>query len=341
MIEVNFGKNLKRIGHEAFAYCRSLKSIDIPASCEGLGQSSFYSCYSLVTINLRNISTISIYAFSSCAVVHLNLETVYAVYDNAFQYCKNLETVKFGKNLYSLGDYAFLGCILLSSVTIPDNVTSLYGTFCGCNSLKEVNFGKLLKFGGEAFESCIFTNITLPSTIETLETYAFSHCNELETVILNAEIRFIEKYAFYNCENIMCVYYLGNSSPNVHDDAFYGSTFLRKVNTIASYFGETFGDKNVSKGVSIDQCPNIIGDLVKTNTMTYNTDYPYYNSGTRVNSNDNDQSDNSNTTAIAVGVTVPLVVIIVAAAVGGWIYYRNKNQKDDAPVEEVNEIDDL
>ena len=56
----------------------------------------------------------------------------------------------------SIGDWAFVGCIGLNSITIPNSVTSI---------------------GDHAFESCSsLTSITIPNSVTSIGDYAFSYC---------------------------------------------------------------------------------------------------------------------------------------------------------------------
>lgn len=59
-------------------------------------------------------------------------------------------------------DYAFEGCTLLTSVTIPDSITSIgEGAFYNCNSL---------------------TSITIPNNVTSIGDFAFRNCSSLTTI---------------------------------------------------------------------------------------------------------------------------------------------------------------
>ena len=59
----------------------------------------------------------------------------------------------------SIGNGAFSGCISLTSITIPDSVTSI---------------------GSSAFDDCIsLTSITIPDSVTSIGAYAFLACSSL------------------------------------------------------------------------------------------------------------------------------------------------------------------
>ncbi|MBO5773374.1 MAG: leucine-rich repeat domain-containing protein, partial [Clostridia bacterium] len=54
----------------------------------------------------------------------------------AFSGCSSLTSVVIPDSVTSIGSDAFSGCSSLTSVVIPDSVTSIgYNTFYGCNNL--------------------------------------------------------------------------------------------------------------------------------------------------------------------------------------------------------------
>ena len=77
---------------------------------------------------------------------------------------------------------AFLGCSGLTSITLPESVTSI---------------------GGSAFKRCSgLTSITLPESVTSIGDYAFSYCSGLTTITLPESVTSIGDCAFLGCANL-------------------------------------------------------------------------------------------------------------------------------------------
>ena len=75
---------------------------------------------------------------------------------------RNVETIKFGKNLKEIGEYSFYDYVNLKSITIPRNV---------------------VKIGKSAFGYCMELNeISIPASVEEVESDAFYGCDKLENI---------------------------------------------------------------------------------------------------------------------------------------------------------------
>ncbi len=70
LLSVKFAENsnLEKIDEAAFAYCRSLKNIDIPSRVTSIGKNAFLCCYSIPKLTLGySVSSVGQGAFSSCS----------------------------------------------------------------------------------------------------------------------------------------------------------------------------------------------------------------------------------------------------------------------------------
>ncbi|GHU63120.1 hypothetical protein FACS189445_6360 [Spirochaetia bacterium] len=101
-----------------------------------------------------------------------------------------------GKAVTAIGKEAFAKQENLSSVTIPDSVTSIGDSAFANNKLTTVTFGKRLESIGEkAFYDNSLTNLTLPDTIKSIGKRAFSH-NLLARITIPGFNTYIGAFAF-------------------------------------------------------------------------------------------------------------------------------------------------
>ena len=157
----------------------------------------------------------------------------YAIYDG-FQF-----------DIISIGEYAFEGCTSLTSVILPDTITSVRtGAFKGCTSLTSVTFGNgLTVIGNEAFSGCTsLTSVSIGGIFDSLGDSAFSGCTSLKTVNLPDSILSIGDSVFSGCTSLKTVNIPSRIS-SISDRMFYGCTSLTSAiipNTIRSIGEQAF-----------------------------------------------------------------------------------------------------
>jgi hypothetical protein len=62
--------------------------------------------------------------------------------EKAFSYCSSLTSINIPESITSIGDKTFSFCTSLASVYLPKALTSVGASaFDNCNSLKEINYG--------------------------------------------------------------------------------------------------------------------------------------------------------------------------------------------------------
>ncbi|HIU98237.1 MAG TPA: leucine-rich repeat domain-containing protein [Candidatus Limadaptatus stercoripullorum] len=149
LTSVTIPNGVTSIGNYAFYSCDSLTSITIPDSVTSIGGGAFSGCTSLTSVTIGNgVTSIGIYAFEGCDNLQYNEydnalylgndenqyvvlikakdETITSVdinastkviYGSAFEYCTSLTSVIIPDSVTSIGDYAFSDCDILASVT--------------------------------------------------------------------------------------------------------------------------------------------------------------------------------------------------------------------------------
>lgn len=213
LTSVTIGGSVTTIGSSAFYNCSGLTSVTIPDSVKSICEYAFYGCDKLVEV--INKSGLNITKGSSdngyIAYYALNVRKdgtsdivnkdgyLFYTYDNG-----NYLVAYVGANTdlilpndyngqnYKIYKYAFRGYSGLTSVTIPDSVTSIgVGAFCGCSGLTSVTIGNsVTSIGSYAFSYCRgLTSVTIPGSVTSIGESAFSYCSGLKTVFYKGTVK--------------------------------------------------------------------------------------------------------------------------------------------------------
>ena len=97
---------------------------------------------------------------------------------------------------------AFWNCGGLSSVTIPNSVTSIEGSaFYGCTGLTSITIpNSVTSIGGSAFKGCTgLTSITIPNSVTEIGGFAFESCTGLTNIVIPDSVTSIGEYTFFGC----------------------------------------------------------------------------------------------------------------------------------------------
>lgn len=122
-----------------------------------------------------------------------------------------------------LGDYAFYGCIGLTSLTLPSSVTEIgEHAFLNCRGLTNFTIPSgVTKIGGAAFFCCYgLISLTLPSSVTAIGSEAFKHCSGLTSIYVYMEkLPETGSNLFLGCDEKNCTVYV----PKGTGDAYFRS----------------------------------------------------------------------------------------------------------------------
>ena len=140
-------------------------------------------------------------------------------------------TYEIPQGIESIGEWAFLGCTALTSVTIPGSVTSIGDfAFAGCTGLTSVTIPDgVTSIGVRAFHYCTaLTSITIPDSVTSIGEGAFAWCGGLTAVTIPDSVTSIGYRAFDECTGLTSVT-IPDGVTSIGDWAFYECTALTSV----------------------------------------------------------------------------------------------------------------
>ena len=211
LTDITFESGTTKINEYLFKDCSGLVSVTIPSGVNTIETSAFRDCVSLKNVSISNtVTKISTSTFKNCTSLEKIVvpDSVTYIDNDAFRNCASLRDVTLPSKLETISAYSFGDCTSLRNIKIPSTIKTVksdynwadHGPFEGCTNLTDITFesGTKILLGYILKNVAGLKKVTIPSSVEFIENYAFEYSANLEKIyILNADCGFGDK-AFAN-----------------------------------------------------------------------------------------------------------------------------------------------
>ena len=174
-----------------------------------------------------------------------------------------------------IGSYAFERRTGLTSVTIPNSVTSIEGcAFYGCTGLTSVTIpNSVTLISYSAFENCNrLTSVTIPNSVTCIGSWAFLGCSSLTSITIPNSVTNIGARAFYGCTSLSIINSLSTNPPSI--SAFDARTQMEATLRIPkgnlAEYQEADGWKDFWNIVEVENLEDVLNGTIYNVNANYN-----------------------------------------------------------------------
>lgn len=129
-----------------------------------------------------------------------------AVDERMFDGCKNLSSIILPETVTSIGDYAFRGCAEMRGFAMPPQVTSIGASAFEGTSLMSLSLPeRVTSIGASAFEGTSIVSLSLPESVTSIGEGAFRNCSKMRRLDFNASVSEIPSDMFAGCTSLTMV----------------------------------------------------------------------------------------------------------------------------------------
>ncbi len=230
LTHITLPDGLSTIAEEAFTECTALESVVFPVGLISLHKNAFLYCDQFVEI-IDQVQYAGEWLLS-CDTSHNKPVTVRdgtkGLADYAFENCYRVNNVYLPEGLRVIGVRA-LSCGL-GSITLPNSVQHIGNSAFSETGITSIVIPEgITRIGYMMFYMCTnLESVSLPSTVTSIEGYAFGACTALKSIILPEGLTEIGESAFGNCKTLTEIH-IPAQVTSIADEAFRNCLGLKSV----------------------------------------------------------------------------------------------------------------
>lgn len=270
------GENELTINDDVFADCTNLKELIFPERLVKLGNSACWNNQSLSSVVFKeaagnNLSfTIGMSTFANCpslTSMTFPAKTTY-ISSFCFENTANLKEITFTDSPKAIDLNCSFASSRLQKLYIGRNIDGSM-SFCNQNELTDVSFSQA---GTVTYCDAYLLyqvdhckTLTLPQSLQSIGSYAFSEMLALESIIVPGKVETIGDFAFAKCTSMQSSVVTADGATTIGNNVFANCTSMQSA-TIVAKGKTTLGNSVFTDCTSLENAH--LGDGV-TETGTY------------------------------------------------------------------------
>lgn len=221
------------VGISAYAFKGTgVTSVELPAAVVSYGISAFEDCKLLESVSYRKPEATPVIAKVKKAQIRKAAKATTASIDaslgkNAFYGCTNLTSVELPENITSIPDGAFHECTSLTALEIPETVTEIGRSAFEGSAIQSVEIpASVYSIGSRAYKNCTsLTSVSMPENLYQIDSQTFMGCTSLKSITIPESVSQIGSQAFADVD-FESVISLATYPPYVeNENAFSNDTY--------------------------------------------------------------------------------------------------------------------
>ena len=221
-----------------------VKSISLPQSLQSIEEGAFEDGKFTSLLIPHEVNYIGEKAFSNCETlekINILSDKISIIEKELFDGCKSLMNINIPECVTEIGDYAFRGCLKLSSICLPTNIktininpfikSGISQIICETDSFNVID-GILYGNKGKDIVAVLTSaskTIIIPDGVETIRQEAFACNTNVEEVICPASLKNIGIKSFTECTSLRSVQLEKSAVKELPDYVFSGCKQLECV----------------------------------------------------------------------------------------------------------------